>query len=204
MALVIGITGRNCAGKDTVARMLVERGFESYSLSDVLRVELERRGVAIERASLIALGNELRASEGPGVLAKRVQSMMTTDRVALVSVRNPSEVEALRGIDGFVLLGVDAPVAIRFAREASRGRESAPETLERFEELERLENTTDPNAQQLDATMALADHVLENGGTLKAFEATVSALLTKLQTIPAELTTPRGTAHASQLAEEKS
>jgi len=180
MALVIGITGRNCAGKDTVARALAARGFESHSLSDVLRVELKRRGVEITRPALIALGNELRASEGPGVLARRVQAMMETDRVALVSVRNPSEVEVLRGLDHFVLLGVDAPVAVRFAREAARGRESAPATLAAFMELEERENTADPNAQQLDATMALADHVLVNAGTLEEFEDRVSDLLATL------------------------
>ena len=180
MALVIGITGRNCAGKDTVAKALAVRGFECHSLSDVLRVELRRRGVEITRPALIALGNELRAAEGPGVLARRVQSMIETDRVALVSIRNPTEVETLRGLDHFVLLGVDAPVAVRFAREASRGRESAPATLEAFVELEERENTADPNAQQLDATMALADHVLVNDGTLEDFEARVSDLLATL------------------------
>ncbi len=180
MTLVIGITGRNCAGKDTVATALARAGFESYSLSDVLRAELERRGEAITRPALIALGNELRAAEGPGVLARRVQSMMTTDRVALVSVRNPTEVETLRELPRFVLLGVDAPVEVRFARETARGRESVPETLEAFMALEERENTADPNAQQLDATMALADHVLMNDGTLAEFEARVSDLLATL------------------------
>ena len=180
MALVIGITGRNCAGKDTVARALTTRGFESYSLSDVLREELRRRGEEITRPALIALGNELRAAEGPGVLARRVQAMMKTDRVALVSVRNPTEVETLRELPHFVLLGVDAPVAVRFARESSRGRESAPATLEAFMELEERENTADPNAQQLDATMQLADHVLMNDGALEAFETEVAALLSTL------------------------
>ena len=180
MAIVIGITGRNCAGKDTVAQALLARGFESYSLSDVLREELRRRGQEVTRPALIALGNELRAAEGPGTLAQRVQSMMTTDRVALVSVRNPVEVETLRALPHFVLVGVDAPVAIRFARESSRGRESAPATLEAFMELEERENTANPNAQQLDATMGLADHVLVNDGTLEDFEAKVSDLLAML------------------------
>lgn len=188
MALVIGITGRNCAGKDTVANSLRKRGFESYSLSDVLRVELKRRGVPIERASLIALGNELRAAEGPATLARRVAAMIKTERCAIVSVRNPVEVEALREIDGFVLLGVDAPVDVRFARETSRGRESAPATLEVFMELEARENTADPNAQQLDATMREADEVLMNDGSLEAFEAQVTDLLAKLEAAALERT----------------
>ncbi len=185
MALVIGITGRNCAGKDTVARTLGERGFETHSLSDVLRVELRRRGQEITRPALIALGKELREAEGPAVLARRVQAMMETEQVALVSVRSPAEVTCLRALDAFVLVGVDAPVAIRFEREVRRGRESAPASLEAFCALEASENTSNPNAQQLDATMGLADHVLHNDGSLAEFEARVSDLLATLETTQA-------------------
>jgi len=180
MVLVIGITGRNCAGKDSAAESLIRRGFERHSLSDVLREELRARGEAITRPALIAVGNELRAKEGPGVLARRVQSMMRTDFVAIVSVRNPAEVACLRGLEDFVLLGVDAPVEVRFRRESGRGRESAPQTLDEFVELEERENTADPNAQQLDATMALADHVLVNDGTVEELEEDVAAFVDAL------------------------
>ena len=184
MVLVIGITGRNCAGKDTLARALIERGFESHSLSDVLREELRLRGQEITRPALIAVGNELREREGPGVLARRVQSMMQTDRVALVSVRNPVEVQTLRELPRFVLLGVDAPVEVRFTRETERGRESAPQSLAEFRALEDRENTANPNGQQLDATMALADHVLVNDGSLADFEQDVRELLEDLDDRP--------------------
>jgi dephospho-CoA kinase len=184
MGVVIGITGRNCAGKDTVAAVLQEqRGFERYSLSDVLRAVLRERGEEITRPALIALGTELRTAEGPGTLAIRVRSMMKTDRVALVSVRNPIEVERLREIPGFVLWAVDAPVAERFARESARGRESLPATLEEFQELEARENTSNPNAQQLDATIALCDSMIMNDGTLEDLEARVFQLLAPLEAV---------------------
>ena len=179
--LVIGITGRNCAGKDSVARALEKRGFESHSLSDVLRVELRRRGETVTRPALIALGNELRAAEGPATLARRVQALMQTDRVALVSVRNPAEVACLCAIDRFVLWGVEAPVETRFDREVGRNRESVVRTLEGFQDLEARENTKDPNAQQLDATLALADHVIVNDGTLEDLDARVGALLEQME-----------------------
>ncbi|MDA1193966.1 MAG: hypothetical protein O2894_02170 [Planctomycetota bacterium] len=181
MPVVIGITGRNCAGKDTVAAALAARGFEHHSLSDVLRVELTRRGAEITRSALIALGNELRAAEGPGVLAIRVKAMMQTDRVALVSVRSPAEVQELRRLDGFVLFAVDAPVEVRFARERTRGRESLPATLAEFIELEARENTSDPKAQQLDATVALADYTIDNNGSLSELDRTVGALLSEIE-----------------------
>ncbi len=178
--LVIGITGRNCAGKDSVARALEKRGFESHSLSDVLRVELRRRGETITRPALIALGNELREAEGPAVLARRVQDLMQTDRATLVSVRNPAEVACLCAIDGFHLWGVEAAVRVRFDREVGRGRESVVETLDAFTELEARENTANPNAQQLDSTIRLADHMISNDGTLDQLDARVAALLEQI------------------------
>jgi len=164
---VIGITGRNCAGKDSVAHVLETRaGFERHSLSDVLREELRRRGEPVTREALIDLGRKLRLTEGPAVLAERMKGMIRGERVVLVSVRSPAEVASLRALEGFVLWAVEAPIEVRFVRERDRNRESAVTTLEEFQALEARENTSDPAAQQLDATIALADEQLGNAGTL--------------------------------------
>ncbi len=175
--LVIGITGKNCAGKDTVADVLEARGFERHSLSDAIRAELRARGEAITRDALIALGRELRAAEGPAVLAERMKRMITTDRVCLVSVRSPAEVRSLRALEGFVLLTVDAPVPVRYAREIARDREGAGGSLEEFVAIEAREDSSDANAQQLSAAIALADHVLRNDGSLADVERRVATLL---------------------------
>ena len=175
--LVIGITGRNCAGKDTVADLLEARGYERHSLSDVLREELRARRVPVTREALIAVGRELREKEGPAVLAERMKRLLATERAALVSVRSPAEVASLRRLPGFVLVAVEAPVEVRFGREASRRREGATATSEEFERLEALEDTADPNAQQVAATIALADHRLANDGTLRQLEERVVRLL---------------------------
>jgi dephospho-CoA kinase len=178
--LVIGITGRNCAGKDTVADVLEARGFERHSLSDAIRAELRARGGVITREALIALGRELRAAEGPAVLAERMKRMIRTDRVCLVSVRSPAEVRSLRELEGFVLLAVEAPVDVRFAREVARDREGADGTLEEFVALEAREDSSDANAQQLSAAIALADHVLVNDGAPADLERSVAVLLDRL------------------------
>lgn len=175
--LVIGITGKNCAGKDTVADVLEARGFERHSLSDAIRAELRARGGEITREALIALGRELREAEGPAVLAERMKRMMSTDRVCLVSVRSPAEVASLRELPGFVLLAVEAPADVRYGRELSRDREGAGGTFEEFLALEAREDSTDPNAQQLTATIAMADRVLVNDGALAEVERDVDALL---------------------------
>jgi dephospho-CoA kinase len=175
--LVIGITGRNCAGKDTLADLLEARGFERHSLSDAIRAELRSRGQEITRDALIRLGRELREAEGPAVLAERMKRMIETDRVALVSVRSPAEIESLRQLDRFVLVSVAAPVDVRYERELARGREGAGGTLEDFVAIEEREDSTDPNAQQLSAAIAMADTEIQNDGDRAALAKCVEALL---------------------------
>jgi len=43
--LIIGLTGKNCAGKGTVAEYLAKKGFVGYSLSDIIREELSKKKI---------------------------------------------------------------------------------------------------------------------------------------------------------------
>jgi len=159
--LVLGLTGPNAAGKGEVADYLRSRGFAVHSLSDVVREEAAARGLPPEREQLIRIGNLLREEGGPGVLAQRILPRLGSLDV-VDSIRNPAEVEVLRGLPRFVLLGVGAPRSLRFERSSRRARPGDPATLEEFEVRERQENTRDPNAQQLRATFDLADRVNDN------------------------------------------
>src|SRR5262245_54894467 len=108
--MIIGLTGKNASGKGEAAAFLKDKSFYYYSLSDVIRDDLERRNVAVTRDSLIATGNELREKFGPDILAKRILEKMDPNRNFVVdSIRNPSEIEALRKTGNFFLLNIDAP-----------------------------------------------------------------------------------------------
>jgi len=178
--MIIGVAGRNGAGKGEVIRLLEERGYRGASLSDVIRSVLTERGQAHERDRMTALGNELRAEGGSSVLADRLLAEMPAGgRYAVDSVRHPAEVEALRAAgQGFKLLWVHASEAVRFERSVERQREGDATSLEQFREHERREEkNADPNAQQLDAVEALADCVVTNDGDLGALEAALDAAL---------------------------
>ena len=58
--MIIGLTGKNAAGKGEVAEYLKKKGFVYYSLSDVIREEATEKGLEHSRENLINLGNELR------------------------------------------------------------------------------------------------------------------------------------------------
>jgi dCMP deaminase len=179
LALIVGLTGPNAAGKGEVAVYLADLGFKVHSLSDVIRDEARDQGLPPTREHLIRIGNDLRREGGPGVLAERIGARLGS-RDVVDSIRNPREVEALRRIDGFVLLAVTAPTSLRFRRSLFRARPGDPGTLEQFEEREAQENTCDPRAQQLGATSALADHVVRNDGDIAALRRQVDGVLQKL------------------------
>ena len=167
MNIVIGLTGPNASGKGEVASRLHSLGFALHSLSDIVREEAAARGFPPEREHLIRIGNLLREEGGAGVLAERILSRLGA-RDVVDSIRNPSEVEVLRRVPHFLLIGVRASVETRFRRSLDRRRPGDPETLEAFRARERQEQGASPTAQQLDATFLLADVVLDNEGDLAA------------------------------------
>src|SRR5262245_10265475 len=119
--MIIGLTGKNAAGKGEVAAFLKDKSFYYASLSDAIRDELNERKIAITRDSLIATGNELRQNFGADILARRVLEKLDPNRNYVIdSIRNPAEVRALKKSGNFVLINVDAPNPIRFDRIRTR------------------------------------------------------------------------------------
>jgi dCMP deaminase len=180
--MIIGLTGKNGAGKTVVSDYLKSRGFEYYSLSDEIREEIRRRGLEITREVLIDVGNELREKFGPGVLAERVlRSLYDHNNYVVDSIRNPYEVDVLRSRSDFTLLAVEADLAVRFERSRTRGRENAAQTLEQFtREEERELDSANPANQQLHATREKADLVIANDGSLEELHRKLDQLLPPL------------------------
>ena len=178
--MILGLSGTNGAGKGEVLSFLTERSFYPLSLSDVIRRELAELGVEESRERMIDAGNRIRRTLGPGGLALRLVDQLSPDRNYVIdSIRNPAEVEVLRGrTSHFQLLWIDAPDTLRFSRMRERARPGDPETLEELRRVEGRElSSDDPNAQQLLAVRDLADFKIDNGGDLGALHAQVQAIL---------------------------
>ncbi|MBN2319587.1 MAG: AAA family ATPase [Acidobacteria bacterium] len=180
--MIIGLTGKNGSGKTVVCEYLKSRGFVYRSLSDEIRKEIQKRGREIDREILIETGNELRNEFGPAVLAERILAGLDSDQNYVIdSIRNPSEVDALRKRKDFTLLGLEADPEIRFRRSRERGRENAAQTLERFLEEESPELvSSDPARQQLNATMGMVDLLVSNNGTLEELHRRLDQVLPPL------------------------
>jgi dephospho-CoA kinase len=162
---LIGLTGTNGAGKGEAAAFFMARAYAYFSLSDIIREELGTRGEAVTRDNLIRTGNELRERYGPDVLARRTMAKVRGPAV-IDSIRNTHEVAFLRRQEGFVLLAIDAPIEMRFARVTARGRDESAADLESFLKKEEQERTGGATAQQLEACLAAADRLILNDGTI--------------------------------------
>jgi dCMP deaminase len=180
--MIIGLTGKNGSGKTEVSEYLKTRGFEYHSLSDEIRNEIRRRGQEITREVLIDVGNDLREKHGPGILAERIlPSLELEHHYVIDSIRNPSEVEALRRRKDFILFAVEADPSVRFDRSRKRGRENAAQSFNQFMDEEARELESDnPANQQLNATQQKADLAVSNNGTLEELHRKLDKLLPPL------------------------
>lgn len=175
----VGLTGLNASGKGSVTDILKRLGYAYFSLSDLIREELQKNNLPLSRENLTRVGRELRVKFGPDVLAVRTQKKLSHNLNVIDSIRHPDEVSVFRKNKNFFLISVEAPAAMRFERAQMRGRNENAHTLAEFIEVEQREFSNNPNNQQLENTLKLADEVIVNDSSLEALEEKVLAALKK-------------------------
>ncbi len=179
--MIIGLTGTNGSGKDTVAELLVSRGFKRYSCSDVIREECKRQGLSLDRENQIATGNKLRQEHGPGYLGKVIAERISIDKpsnVVVVSIRHPAEVASLKEIkDHFTLLFVDADIKTRYSRILVRQHEVDKVDFETFKDQQHRELTGSGVEQQILKVKELANAILMNDGDLNELKNSIASSL---------------------------
>ncbi len=175
---IIGLAGTNGSGKDTVGEILAKQyGYFFISVTDLLRVELKRRGLPVERQYMRALSAEWRREAGLGVLIdKAVEAYEPVKAqykgLVMASLRNPGEADRLHELGG-TLVWTDADPQVRYGRVSanahSRGRAGEDDkTYEEFLAEEQAEMYRPPSADA--ATLsgadvkARADLLIENSG----------------------------------------
>jgi dCMP deaminase len=180
--MIIGITGYYASGKDTVAEYLIKKGFEHYSLSDEIRAECKRKNIKDSRDNMIKLANELRERFGPSLLAERIRNRLRENKdYVITSIRNPAEVKSLQEENKFVLVSVVADRKKRFELLKDRARESDPITFKEFVEKEKIEESSDPNKQQLDKVHKLSKIIVKNDQGLDQLYEKVDKLIIDLR-----------------------
>lgn len=177
--MILGVTGRNGSGKDTVAEILIKKSFQHYSLSDSLRTEARIRKVEPTPDNLRAIGNELREKNGPGILAElALQNIRKDQHCVITSIRNPAEVDVLRKRKEFILISVDAPASIRFERLKKRGKKGDTiRTLEDFKRLEKEDEGSSSTGLQMHKVIKMADLTIMNDADIEAVQGKIDKVL---------------------------
>lgn len=170
---IIGLSGTNGSGKDTVGQMLAEHfGYKFVSVSDVLRDECRRRGQEVSRENLRQISAELRREHGLAVLVDRAMESFQPEKdqykgLVMASLRNPHEVERVHELGGSVIW-VDADPKVRYQRITSnnRGRAEDQRTYQQFLEDDAAEMYPPQGSDEATLYMAKvrdqADIFLEN------------------------------------------
>ena len=180
--MLIGLVGTLGSGKGIVRELLEERGFNGKIFSDVLKEELIKRGIEVNRENLQDMGNEIRNNEGTNTLAKRlIASLDLTKDCFVDGARNPGEIEELK-VNGFVILSIDAPREIRFKRMLERGAKRDPKTWDEFLKIEKRDlGEEDKAGQQVSKCMEMADFKLINDLDIKDLNNKITEFLKKIK-----------------------
>lgn len=192
---IIGVSGRDRSGKDTVAELLMQYGYFGYSFGDATRKYSNERHKGepdpISVKNMTETSNWLRSKRGADALLKEAleeyESLLkqgkTYSGIVLYSLRAPVEVDYVLD-QGGEMVWVEATDEIRYERKVANFREGeAKVTLQEMLAQEALQ--ADPQSgiprevqMDLNYVKSKATIIIENNGSdLAVFEAAIKKAL---------------------------
>lgn len=151
-------------------------------MGDLIWEEVERRGLPRTSEHVGPVANELRQTHGPDVWALRTVERIRAAHgdaslVLIDGIRSLHEVEVFRRELGeeFTLIAIHTPETTRFNRMTARGRDDDPDDADGHRARDEREL-----GWGIARTIALADEMVVNDGSLDTFRDKVKALLASL------------------------
>jgi len=188
--IYIGVVGQIAVGKGKLVEYLINKlGFTSFSLSSILHEELNKRRIKqFTRKTLQDLGDELRKKYGDSVLAERAiekienGELRMENKIIIEGIRNPGEIEYLKKLPHFILIGVKAKRELRFKRLLQRAKAWDPTTWNEFLTVDKrdLGVGQKKSGQQVKKCLAYCDYVLINNKDVNDFQRKVEKLMEKI------------------------
>ncbi len=168
---IIGITGTIGAGKGTIVEYLTnKKDFTHFSVRQYLIEIIEKRGMLVNRDSMVSVANELRAKYGADYIAIELykQAKKSGKNCVIESLRTSGEIKTLRQKDNFYLIAINADASVRYKRVLKRKSQTDMINFETFVENEKREmKNEDPNKQNLSVCIKMADFTLNNNKTIE-------------------------------------
>lgn len=174
---IIGLSGTNGSGKDTVGHILAEQyNYLFISVTELLRAEATRRREPVEREVLRTISAEWRREFGLGVLIDKAVAEYDKVKdkyvgVVMASLRNPGEADRIHELGGSVIW-IDADPKVRYdrvqANAVARNRvEEDNKTFEQFlaeEQAEMHSSSNDAATLDMAAVKDRSDIFIANDG----------------------------------------
>lgn len=182
---IIGVSGTNGSGKDTIAAMLAKQyGFLNASATEMFLGELRSRNWPIDRKHKAMLSAEWRREFGMGVIVDKAvelfkKSQTQYEGIVVGSLRHPGEADRVHELGG-TMIWIDADPKIRYDRiqgnlaERQGTHEEENLTFEEFlsQETREMQHVGDGATLNMSAVKERADLVLLNDKDLESFLVT--------------------------------
>ena len=182
--IIIGLTGTLGAGKGTVVDYLVQNlGYRHYSVREFLTEEIKRRGLEVNRDSMVVVANDLRARFSPSYIVEQLylKAKESGQNCVIESIRTPGEVEMLAKQPNFHLFAVDADPKARYNRISIRKSETDSISFEEFIQNEQREMTSDdPNKQNISKCIEMSEHTFYNNASIEKLYNQINLYLSKI------------------------
>lgn len=180
--IILGLIGQPSGGKDTVAEYIVKKyHFIHVSTGDMLREYITKHNLGeTTRDVMQVVSTRLREQYGADYLVTQAIQLHPEKNIIVSGLRNPAEAQEIHKAGG-ELLTVNSSLETRYVRAKSRGRVGDEVDFNTFVSQEKLEeNNSDPNAQNLNAVLQMADEFIDNDDNLEALYAKVDAYMKRL------------------------
>lgn len=182
--MIFGITGTLGAGKGTIVEFLKERGIKHYSVREFLIKEIEKRGLPVNRDSMVVVANDLRRKFSPSYIVEELyrEAIERGGDAVIESLRAIGEVKKLKEFGDFYLFSVDAEPFLRYERIQKRASETDKISYAKFLSNESREMKSDDYTKQnLSACTILADYKFENNGSIENLNEKVLKVLNEIK-----------------------
>lgn len=181
--MIIGVTGSFGSGKGAVVDYVVQYlSFKHYSASGFITEEIIRRGMPVNRDSMIVVANDLRKIHSPSYIIESLYQRASDHggNAVIEALRAIAEVQMIKELGGKVI-GVDADSKLRYDRAIKRGSEKDNVSYDTFLAQEKAEsNPDDPTKQNVFGALKESDFIVTNNGTLEELHAQIDEVLKKI------------------------
>jgi dephospho-CoA kinase len=173
---IYGVTGMPLSGKTMAAEILEDEGFAVLDMGEVVRIEMEKRGIATEDTGDWV--NEMRSEHGMDAIARLSipylnEMIDEREKIVITGMRSWEEKKTFEDT-----IDEEIEVAAIWASRSTR--------RERREERQREEDVKGDGFQERDEReiengvgklMALSDHLIKNEATVEELEEEVKEIV---------------------------